>query len=184
MEEIIGGTIRFVLMNFTATFTAIGFLVAAIIIAIKKPGAHGAWTTLLNWFLLVGIGITYIYNGIMHTVFGELSAQLIGWEDNGFQAEVGFASFGMGLVGIVASAKRFPFSTKFVALIVPACFLWGAAGAHIYDIVNTGNMSSNNAGTVLYTDILIPVVGFALWIAAFVTRDRDAASATQNSSTA
>lgn len=174
MDEFIGGAIRFFLMNFTATFAAVGLLIAVAVIAVRRPGAHGIWVILLDWFLLVGIGITYVYNGIMHTVFGELSAQLIGWEDNGFQAEVGFASLGMGILGIIASSKRMPLSAKFAALVVPACFLWGAAGAHITDIVLTGNMASHNAGTVLYTDILIPIIGFTLWIGAWATRDRDA----------
>ncbi|HPU12461.1 MAG TPA: hypothetical protein PLQ19_01560 [Aeromicrobium sp.] len=157
-------------MNFTATFAVFGLVVAAILIVIRRPGLHGSWVTLLNWFLLVGIGITYLYNGIMHTAFGEYSAELIGWEDNGFQAEVGFASFGMGLLGIMAALKRMPFSTKFAGLIVPACFLWGAAAVHIQDIIENGNMSSHNAGTVLYTDIFIPIIGFVLWGASYLTR--------------
>lgn len=177
MDEIIGGAIRFFLMNFTATFAAVGFAIAGVIAAVRKPGKHGTWVLLLNWFLLAGIGITYVYNGIMHTVFGDLSAELIGWENNGFQAEVGYASLGMGILGIFASLKRMPFSTKFAALIVPACFLWGAASAHIIDIIQTGNMASHNAGTVLYTDLLIPIIGFGLWIASYMTRDRGADSA-------
>lgn len=180
MEEFVGGAIRFFLMNFTATFAAVGFVIAGIVIAVRRPGWHGAWVTLLNWFLLTGIGITYIYNGIMHTMFGELSAQLIGWEDNGFQAEVGYASLGMGILGIFASLRRMPFSTKFAALIVPACFLWGAAGAHIADIIETGNMASHNAGTVLYTDIIVPVIGFALWWASYATRGRVPDTGTQS----
>ena len=173
MDEFIGGGIRFILMNFTATFTAAGIIIALVLIAIRRAGRHESFVTLLNWFLLVGIGITYIYNGIMHTVFGELSAQLIGWEDNGFQAEVGYASLGMGLVGIFASLKRMPFSTKFAGLIVPTCFLWGAAATHIADIIETGNLASHNAGTVLYTDIFIPILGLALWILSYLTRARE-----------
>ncbi len=172
MDEIIGGAIRFFLMNFTATFAAVGFAIAGVIAAVRKPGRHGIWVLLLNWFLLAGIGITYVYNGIMHTVFGDLSAELIGWENNGFQAEVGYASLGMGVLGIFASLGRMPFSTKFAALIVPACFLWGAASAHIIDIIQNGNMASHNAGTVLYTDLLIPVIGFGLWTASYITRDK------------
>lgn len=172
MDEVIGGAIRFILMNFTATFTAIGFIIALIIIAVRQRRRHEAWVTLLNWFLLIGIGVTYIYNGIMHTVFGDMSAALIGWDNNGFQAEVGYASIGMGLVGVFSSLKRMPLSTKFAGLIVPTCFLWGAAGAHITDIIETGNMASNNAGTVLYTDIMIPLIGLALWVLSYVTRDR------------
>ena len=172
MSELIGQIIAFVLMNFTATFTVFGLVIACIVILSKRPGRHGAFQTLLSWFLLFGIGITYIFNGIMHTVFGDLSASLIGWENNGFQAEVGFASFGMGLVAIVASPKRMPDSLKFAALITPACFLWGAAGTHIADIIERGNFSSHNAGTVLYTDIIIPVLGFAIWAGCRLTRPK------------
>ena len=182
MDAFVGGAIRFILMNFTATFTVAGFLIAAVIIAVRRPGLHGAFAILLNWFLFLGIGLTYVYNGIMHTVFHELSAHLIGWEDNGFQTEVGFASIGMGVLGVMAALPRMPLSTKLAGLIVPACFLWGAAGAHIADIIETGNMSSHNAGTVLYTDLLIPAVGFALWGAVVATRRRAGTSHTADDS--
>lgn len=172
MEDFLGTAIPFFFLNFTATFTVVGFIVAAIVVAVKRPGAHGVWSAFLNWFLLFGIGITYFYNGIMHTVFGDLSARLIGWENNGFQAEVGFASIGIALVALIAFPQRMPYSLKFAALVGPACFLWGAAGAHIADIINTGNMASHNAGTVLYTDILVPVIGFVLWGLSYATRDR------------
>ena len=95
MNDPLSQIIAFVLMNFTATFTVVGLVIAVVIIAVRKRKGYDLWVTLLNWFLLVGIGITYIYNGIMHTVFGDLSASLIGWENNGFQAEVGYASLGM-----------------------------------------------------------------------------------------
>lgn len=176
MGDFLSIAIPFFFLNFTATFTVVGLIIAAIIVAVKRPGVHGAWMTFLNWFLLFGIGITYFYNGIMHTVFGEFSAGLIGWEDNGFQDEVGFASIGMALVAIIAFPRSMPISVKFVALVTPACFLWGAAGTHIVDIVTTGNMASHNAGTVLYTDILIPILGFVLWGFAYATRDRRGAT--------
>ncbi len=175
MNDLLSGAIAFVLMNFTATFTVVGMVVAAVIIVVQQRRGYDLWVTLLNWFLLVGIGITYIYNGIMHTVYGDLSASLIGWDNNGFQAEVGYASLGMGIVGVISASKRLPMSAKFLALVVPACFLWGAAATHIIDIVQHGNYSSHNAGTVLYTDIIIPIVGFALWFAALATRRRGAA---------
>lgn len=152
MGDFLATAIPFFLLNFTATFTVVGFVVAAIVILVKRLGRHEAWSTFLNWFLFFGIGVTYFYNGIMHTVFGDLSARLIGWENNGFQDEVGFASIGIALVALIAFPRRMPYSLKFAALVGPACFLWGAAGTHIADIVTTGNMASHNAGTVLYTE--------------------------------
>lgn len=174
MDNLIGDTIEFLLKNFTLTFFVIGLIVAAIAIARDRPDRHGAYAKILNWFLVFAIGVTYVFNGFMHTVFGDLSAELIGWENNGFQAEVGFASIGVGLVGFFAAPRRAPYSLKLAALIGPACFLWGAAGTHIADIINTGNMSEDNAGVVLYTDIFIPIIGFALWYAVWATRKADA----------
>lgn len=177
MNDPLGTAIIFFFSNFTATFAFIGFVIAAIIVAVKRPGKHEVFAIFLNWFLLFGIGITYIFNGIMHTVFGDLSASLIGWENNGFQAEVGFASIGMGVVALMAFPHQMPYSLKLAALVGPACFLWGAAGTHIVDIITTGNMSSHNAGLVLYTDIFIPIIGFALWGATYATRNRATAQA-------
>lgn len=163
MLEILGAAVGLILKNFTLSFTLIGLAIAGIIIAVKRPGSGGAAATLLNWFLLFGIGITYTFNGIMHTVFGDMSAASIGWEQSPFQAEVGFASLGVGIVGIMAFPRKAPMILKLAALVGPACFLWGAAGTHILDIITTGNLAPNNAGVVLYTDILIPIFGFALW---------------------
>ena len=41
-------------------------------------------------------------------------------------------------------------------------FQWGAAVGHIHHIMATGNMAPGNAGVMLYSDILLPVIGFAL----------------------
>lgn len=163
MEDLIGGVIAFVLMNFTVTFFVIGMVMATASVLVRRPGREDVFATYLNWFLFFAIGVTYLFNGIMHTVFGDLSASMIGWENNGFQAEVGFASIGMALVGILAFPRRMPFSVKLAALVGPTCFLWGAAGTHIVDIVANGNLSHDNAGPVLYTDLLIPVIGLTLW---------------------
>jgi hypothetical protein len=47
----------------------------------------------------------------------------------------------------------------------PGLFLLGAAGGHIYQIAKTSNFAPGNAGIILYTDILIPLIGFVLlWL--------------------
>ena len=51
---------------------------------------------------------------------------------------------------------------RFAAILGPAMFQWGAAVGHIHEIVATGNMAPGNAGIMLYSDILLPFVGFAL----------------------
>ena len=184
MNDLIGGAIALLLSNFTVTFFVVGVLVAALSVAVRRPARPVVLGTFLNWFLFFAIGVTYVFNGIMHTVFGDMSAALIGWENNGFQAEVGFASIGVGIVGFMAFPRRMPFSLKLAALVGPTCFLWGAAGAHIADIIATGNVSPNNAGVILYTDILIPIIGLTLWALAFTARRRADAAAALTAGTA
>lgn len=172
MNDPVSATIAFLMQNFTLTFLAIAVIVAVIVILVRRPGAHGVWHAFLSWFLFFAIGVTYIYNAVFHIFFGDMAAASIGWENNGFQTEVGFASLGIGIVGIMAFPRRAPYSLKLASLVGPACFLWGAAGAHIIDIIETGNMAPNNAGVILYTDILIPIIGVVLLVGAYLTRPK------------
>ena len=51
---------------------------------------------------------------------------------------------------------------RVAAILGPTMFLWGAAIGHMQNMLATGNMAPGNAGVILYTDILLPLVGFAL----------------------
>ena len=51
---------------------------------------------------------------------------------------------------------------RLAAIVGPACFLWGAAGGHIYEMVAAGNYAPGNAGIIFFTDIFIPIIGFIL----------------------
>ena len=155
-------TIRFALSNFTLTFLVIGLLGSAV----SLNGAPRPLTTttlaeaLLSYFMLFSIGISFFYNFVMHVFFGKMSAAFIGWQDSPFQAEVGYASLGFALIGFLAFRRGF--DIRLAAVVGIAAFLWGAATGHIVEIVKTSNYASGNAGIILYTDILLPIIGFAL----------------------
>ena len=77
------------------------------------------------------------------------------WSD---VAELGFA-----VIGFLAFKGNC--CVRFAAILGPAMFQWGAAVGHIFDIIKTGNMAPGNAGIMLYSDILLPVIGFGLlWL--------------------
>jgi hypothetical protein len=157
--------IRLALSNFTLTFLVIGLIVSLIsLLRARKPlTAPVIIEALFSYFLLFSIGFSYLYNFIMHTFFGAMAAHIIGWDDSPFQAEVGFASLGFALVGFLAFRRSF--DLRLAAVVGPAAFLLGAAGGHIYQIVHAHNFAPGNAGVILYTDILIPIFGFALlWL--------------------
>ncbi len=158
--------IRFVLGNFTLTLLVIG-LVAAGISLLRKPRP---WSkaeiaeALLSYFVLFSVGVSFLYNFVMHVFFGEMAAGFIGWANSPFQAEVGYASLGFALLGFLAFWRGHEMRLAAVLAIVP--FLWGAAVGHIRDLVATGNTAPGNAGIMLYSDILLPVIGFGLlWLA-------------------
>jgi hypothetical protein len=156
------GVIRFVLSNFTLTFLILGLIASGIALlrAPKPLTAPAVVEALFSWFLFFSIGVSFFYNFVMHTFFGEMSAKFIGWANSPFQLEVGFASLGFAVVGLLAF--RGSFDLRLAAVVGPALFLLGAAGGHIYQMLATGNFAPGNAGIIFYTDILIPAFGFLL----------------------
>jgi hypothetical protein len=118
---------------------------------------------LFKWFLFFSVGVSFLYNAVGHTVFHQTVAELIGWADSPFQLEVGFASLGFGVIGIVAPWRSF--DMRVAAVVGTALFQLGAAGGHIYSMVAEHNFAPGNAGVVFWSDILLPIIGFVfLWL--------------------
>lgn len=156
------GIFVFAISNFTLTFLILGILLALVSLAfkpkpLKKPLVIDIF---FSYFLLCNIGFSYFYNFIMHVFFGSIAAAFIGWAQSPFQAEVGFASLGFAMVGFLAFNSNLSF--RAATVIAPAFFLWGAAGGHLYQMITAGNFSPGNAGVIFWTDILLPMIAFAL----------------------
>jgi hypothetical protein len=151
--------------NYFLTFLIIG-LIAGLIPLLSKPRPLRINTVaeaLFSYYMLLTIGINNLVNFVFHVFFGDTAAKFIGWENSPFQAEVGFASLGIGIAGVIAFRVSLPF--RFATLIPPAVFSLGAAGGHIYQMIAAHNFSPGNVGLVLPSDILIPAVGFIfLWL--------------------
>ena len=152
--------IAFILGNFTLTFFVLGLLASAIVLwRARQPRTFALIVeALFSYFLLFSIGFSYLYNFVLHVFFGKLAASFIGWEDSPFQLEVGFASLGFAVVGLLAF--RGSFDLRLAAIVGPACFLWGAAGGHVYQMITARNFAPGNAGIIFYSDILVPIIGF------------------------
>jgi len=151
--------------NYFVTFFIIG-LIGAGISLVKKPKPlriSEVAEAFLSYHLLFAIGINNLINFIFHVFLGDTAAKFIGWKNSPFQAEVGFASLGVGIAGVIAFRASLPF--RVATLIPPSAFAWGAAGGHIYQMVAAKNFSPGNVGVVLPSGILIPIVGFVLlWL--------------------
>ncbi len=158
----IGSSIAFVLGNFTLTFFVVGLVFSAVPIASapKPVGRAAAIEKLMSWFVFWTIGVLYFYNAIFHVFFGKLAAYYIGWEDSPFQFEVGTASFGFAAVGFLAAFGSF--DLRLAAIIGPGIFMLGAAVGHAYQMITAHNFAPGNAGIIFWSDIFLPLIGFAL----------------------
>lgn len=156
--------IRLILSNPALSLLILGIVIAGIKILLNRHNLTKklAAEAFVSYYFLFAIGIGYIDNFVMHTIFADFTAKFIGWENSPFQYEVGWVSLGIGIAGIMAFKNNFNF--RLATLIVPTVFLWGAAGGHIYQIIEAGNHAQGNAGSILYTDIFIPVVGIVLLV--------------------
>ena len=151
--------------NYFFTLLIIG-LVAAWISLLRNPKPLKINTVseaFLSYYMLFPVGISNLVNFAFHVFLGDMAARFIGWENSPFQAEVGFASLGVGIAGVLAYKASLPF--RVATFIPPAAFSLGAAGGHIYQMIAAHNFSPGNVGLVLPSDILIPVIGFIfLWL--------------------
>ena len=156
--------IKFALSNYSLSFFLIGLFCAGISI-LRRGGLSRRETIyepMLAYYCLMTIGACNLYNFVMHVFFAPLSARFIGWANSPFQYEVGFASLGFGIVGLLAFRRDF--GLRLAAVLGPAFFLWGAAGGHVYQMLAHQNFSSGNAGVVFWTDLFVPVAGILFLI--------------------
>ncbi|MCB5176987.1 MULTISPECIES: DUF6790 family protein [Microvirga] len=152
----------FLFSNFTLTLFVVGLIAATVsLMRHPRPWSRGVVVeALLSWFLFFSLGVSFLYNFIMHVFFSEMAASFIGWQTSPFQKEVGFASLGFSVVGFLAFKGSF--GARLAAILGPACFLWGAAVGHAVQMVEAHNYAPGNAGVIFYTDIFIPLIGLAL----------------------
>lgn len=151
--------IEFVVGNYFATFFLIGLITAFVKIrrASKPVSKEFRYGKFFSEYLLYAVGLNNIVNFIFHVFMGKMAAEFIGWADSPFQAEVGYASLGVGIAGVMSYKRDFSF--RLATLIPPVVFSLGAAYGHIYQMITKNNFSPGNVGLVLPLDIIIPLTG-------------------------
>jgi hypothetical protein len=81
--------------------------------------------------------------------------------DGGFQTEVGFGDLALGLAALFCIRCRDRY--WLAILIVATVSLWGDAYGHIDQEIVNDDHDPDNTGPVLYADIVVPLVGLALY---------------------
>ena len=121
------------------------------------PGAapdDTTWDSLMRWLLFLPAGCMYIASAFMHTVLAKKTAANIGWQTNGFQYEIGFASLGMGVAGILA-AMSVPQAWVPIA-VAGSIFLVLAGLNHVREMIQKKNFAPGNTIILIY-DFGLPI---------------------------
>lgn len=140
------------------SYVAVVLLTAISVLRAPAPRPpHVMAHALLRYINLVPVGLMGLWGALGHIVFPARSAAAIGWATSPFQTEVGAANLGIGLAGVIAAF--YPnWGFRAAVAVVTAGFLGGAAITHVLEIAETGNLAAGNAGPILYTDVLTPLL--------------------------
>ncbi len=129
------------------------------------PGWRTWCAATLPWFCFWVMGIYGLHGFVMHLVFPDFTAKLIGWPNSPFQYEVAYANLVFGVVGLVAWFRP---HREFMRAAVIGFLVWfGCDGiGHVWSLLAQGDTAEFNAGSILYTDLLLPVAGVVLFVGA------------------
>lgn len=117
---------------------------------------------LLNYLVFV-VGLTGLMAFYAHAFMAAETAESIGWAPGSpFQFEIAGANLAVGVAGILCIWFREKF--WLATIIINGILLEVAAYGHIQQIIVAHDYAPNNAGLVLYTDIIAPIVGIVLYI--------------------
>jgi hypothetical protein len=152
-------TIAFVLRNLPLFL----FAAALVLAGLSRSGAPLPHR-LLDWILLLPIGVSGIWAAVFHLFFPEVAAADIGWETSPFQLEVGMADLALGFTACISFWRSLDF--KAAAVIANAIFLLGDAIGHVKQMIVAGNFASGNAGVPFIGDLVLPVLSLVLLIIA------------------
>ncbi len=149
------GAITFVLSNIPGIMFA-GAILAALVL--KSPAY--APERLMNWLLLLSVGVMNLWAGLFHVFAPEMSARTIGWQDSPFHFEIGVSDIAIGIIAIASFWRSLEFKAAVVGYIT--LFYIGVAIGHFRQAILAGNMASNNFGLLLAitiaTVILLPIL--------------------------
>ncbi len=162
-----------------------GFAITAVTIAViasqlwrtRRQGLSRDRVVKVSLFYLLTVqwGLGAAFLAIPHILVPDRVASFIGWPAGSpFQLELGFASLGIALLGILCIWIRGWF--WLAPVVAQTVFLLGAGYVHIQDILLTGNLAPGNAGSILFYDLVIPIVGCCLFYAYYRTGELGQAS--------
>jgi hypothetical protein len=152
-------------------FPLLGAIFSAAHITLRKYTGPAALENFLMWQLAAGFGLSLLFGGLGHLLFADKVAESIGWAiGSPFQREVGMWDAALGITGLLCLKFRGDFWIAFVT--GAGLFSFMAGLGHVWELVVNGDTSANNAGAVMYLDILYPLFLAVLLVLVYRNRQR------------
>lgn len=119
----------------------------------------------LVWWMVWVVGVASVVAAAFHIFAGPQTAELIGYTrgNGGFQWENAMGDLSIGVVGIMAYWFRGHFWLATI-VVLTVQYLGDAAG-HVYFWLVENNTRPYNVGIPLISDIVLPIVMWALYLA-------------------
>lgn len=154
--------IRIVFENVPLLLLVVGAICSLISLGRKPKALRSIALTdaFFSFFLLfsIGIGFIYYFSGeLLQTIYGTSCPD---WAHSPLQPEVGYAGLGIGIAGLISFRAGLGF--RAATMIIPAFYLWGSAGAQLYQMFMMNEFSLGNTDAVLWVQVLLPAIGLFL----------------------
>lgn len=134
-------------------------------IQVRRSFSWPRWAeACLLWIAFWVLGLNGCLGFIEHLFFGPFIATRIGWPNSPFQFEVAYANLTIGILGLSSVWLR---RRDYLLATMVAYGSWFFADGvgHVVSLLRDNNWAPSNVGTVLFTDLLGPIlVAGLLWL--------------------
>ena len=144
-------------------FSVLPVLLAALHVRLDTSAKDRLWKVevYLIYLFMLGVGASGLSGFFGHVFTPDAVAESIDWpKGSPFQQEMGFANLALGVLGLIAAARRDGF--REATVIAVAIVGVGATVVHAIDIIQAGNLAPGNSiqnlANLLKPALLIPIL--------------------------
>ena len=157
------GFVRFLLQDTGVWTLLLALLLGALQTRRQRSVSRWSEASLL-WIAFWVMGVAGLYGFIAHLLFAPFIAEQIGWPNSPFQFEVAYANLTVSILGFSSFFYR-KRDYLLAAMVAFSSWYFADGVGHVVSLVVDNNQAPSNAGSVLYTDLLTPVVVVVLlWL--------------------
>lgn len=113
----------------------------------------------MRWYFFWVLGVTGLWGFIAYAFLPKLTAELVGLPQSAFQSQVAMMNLVFCVLGFIAFKYL---SRPFQLACLIALLVWFEGGGviHLIQSYFYNKPTLYNAGSILYSDLILPIIGF------------------------